>query len=579
MADPRVKYLWTKISENLNLPNATAVADWAVNVSSDEIAKINKFFTDQTKSALFFYVIDRSPLNMIASDDPTNFPADKAIIVIYFMKVEKEKNGITASNIDQMLACGVIYGDPILSFNNMYKHSYSKVVRTALNQAGGDVDMKQLNIIMSNIERKCQSIASVIEATEKSIKLDAGDMHGITLDSQSILQASHDDNMVNKFAQKMQEWCNQIQRLLSDTEQVRQEDEDSGPRAEMDYWRERLSIFSSLLESIRSDDVRAVATVLKIRRPPVITLWNQLDMQITESTNEAKDNVKFLSSLEKYTELLYALDPPECIELIPGLITSVSMVHNISRYYRSPQRICTLFKKVTNQMINASIRYIKQGGELHEQDRTKLIEKFKSCIALNDKYQSFYNNTMKTKVEVTPGEEVPEEQKKPKSSNGKGKKSQPETQRRELRTHFIIFGKYDAFSARCKSLIQLFTTIEEFNGLSECKIEGMDGIVKRFTEDIDFTKRSSYNMLDPRLNTFDDDFKLFQTNCTKLDNQLKQIIAESFQVMSTPLESLRLYERLSKSMTRQQGQAELEKWFMKALDKYSDDSLTKEQIG
>ena len=155
MADPRVKYLWTKISENLNLPNATAVADWAVNVSSDEIAKINKFFTDQTKSALFFYVIDRSPLNMIASDDPTNFPADKAIIVIYFVKVEKEKNGITASNIDQMLACGVIYGDPILSFNNMYKHSYSKVVRAALNQAGGDVDMKRLNIIMSNIERKC----------------------------------------------------------------------------------------------------------------------------------------------------------------------------------------------------------------------------------------------------------------------------------------------------------------------------------------------------------------------------------------------------------------------------------------
>lgn len=124
----------------------------------------------------------------------------------------------------------------------------------------------------------------------------------------------------------------------------------------MDYWRERMSFFSCLVDSVKALPTRTVISVLKAAKHPTVTLWNELDIKITESANEAEDNVKFISSLEKYTELLYALDPPECCEIVPGLITSVSMVHNISRYYRSPHRICTLLKKVTNQMIDNCCR-------------------------------------------------------------------------------------------------------------------------------------------------------------------------------------------------------------------------------
>jgi dynein heavy chain len=87
-----------------------------------------------------------------------------------------------------------------------------------------------------------------------------------------------------------------------------------------------------------------VLCVLKAAKHLSIEFWSELNIKITESANEAKDNIKFLSSLEKYTELLYAYDPSECLEIISSLITSVSMIHNISRYYRFPNRICALLK-------------------------------------------------------------------------------------------------------------------------------------------------------------------------------------------------------------------------------------------
>ena len=148
-------------------------------------------------------------------------------------------------------------------------------------------------------------------------------------------------------------------------------------------------------------------------------------MTITDFTNEAKDNVRFLHTLEKYCEPLYKCSPVStphippstntlyCIvsvqvtmlDSIPGLMNAIRMINSYSRYYNTSERMTALFVKVTNQIITACRAHITDSGysKLWDLERKVVLQRLADCQHLNQEYQLCFQRT-KEKLQGHPEE-------------------------------------------------------------------------------------------------------------------------------------------------------------------------------
>merc|ERR1719399_1713054 len=119
-----------------------------------------------------------------------------------------------------------------------------------------------------------------------------------------------------------------VMRWARDRQQRSREGSDPGPRTELEYWRSRTQRITSITEQLKSKDAKTVFGVLhavtrvnqdvapKSRQVVFNTLrrWKQIDISITEAFNEARDNVKYLATLEKFIEPLYTGTPGTIID-------------------------------------------------------------------------------------------------------------------------------------------------------------------------------------------------------------------------------------------------------------------------
>ena len=61
-----------------------------------------------------------------------------------------------------------------------------------------------------------------------------------------------------------------ILQVLTESEQMRKEADNIGPRAELDHWKKRMSKFNFLLEQIKGSKVKAVVGVLQAAKSKTI---------------------------------------------------------------------------------------------------------------------------------------------------------------------------------------------------------------------------------------------------------------------------------------------------------------------
>lgn len=82
-------------------------------------------------------------------------------------------------------------------------------------------------------------------------------------------------------------------------------------------------------------------------------------------------------------QVLKSGSPQQVLDSLHTLLQSIMTLYKIARYYGTPQRMTTLFSKITNQMIRLCKDSILAPGKLWDQDKAMLIANMQvSCPSL-----------------------------------------------------------------------------------------------------------------------------------------------------------------------------------------------------
>ena len=356
------------------------------------------------------------------------------------------------------------------------------------------------------------------------------------------------------FSDVLDSWCLAVEGSLV---QEPAQDSDAGPRSEFEYWRARQATFNGLTEQLKSHECKVVLAGAAASRARSLKKWRTLDNQITDAANEAKDNVKYLTALEKYIEPLYSGNTHSIIDGLPSLLNNVKMMHTIARYYNTSERMTTLFGKITNQMITnckQQVMYV-DGNKvaLWDQDSESLLKRLEGALLLNEAYQEHYKAT-KQKLEAQP----------------KGKQFDfSENQ---------IFGKFELFCKRIQKLIDVFSTVRQFSALGDHNLEGMHELIGTFFSIVDEFRKKPYDLLDYTKNQFDRDYLEFNVSIHELETALQGFINASFENIMSTEHALNLLKQFQAVLQRDNLKADLDSKYMVIFHNYGLDLETVQKM-
>jgi len=538
------RHLWTTttLAQGLKIEEEEATAFVEKNA-----AALTAFFSAEGPQKIFILqAVDGStppkPTGLTLWDEKSDVRRGK---LCYFLKNTKDDAAVdTSKAVDNTVVFGEIKGDALQALVAMFSGVFQPLLKNCPNPFG-KANKSQEDEFKQDMDKFVKDLRDAVKHLSSGVELRMPDK---AYDPDTILakgQSNRDGDMISHFEDLLSEWCNTIEECLAFTG----DSGDEGLMSELDFWRQKMQRLTSITEHFRTKECKMVIGYLSALTKDsaeqkresafkVMMRWKQIDINLTEAANEAKNNVKYLFTLERFVEPLYNGTPTTIIETLPAMMNSIKMIHTVARYYNTTERMTNLLMKITHQMIENCKNCILAGcsspAELWKQDPEQLVRNLEVCLKLNEAYQEQYRLT-KEKLAATP----------------KGRQFDfPENN---------IFGKFNHFCRRVIKLIDLFSTIHQFSAFSKNYVEGMDNCIEMFEKITSMFERKHKNdLLQYDQDQFDRDLIEFNVKISDLEGVVQQFIDESFTNTKSIENSLLLLQRFRTVLQRESLKKDLD---------------------
>ena len=246
-------------------------------------------------------------------------------------------------------------------------------------------------------------------------------------ESDDLANFNNDSELQQRIDNLLTFWINQIKDVTTNTE-ANKDQEDLGPLEEIKYWGERKKNLQYINKQLESDFIKRVRE-LHIQKAKD---FNKHALEILRNAKEADNNLTFLEFLKEPCQLLSHAKPEDIPLIIPDLLIRIRIIWDKCVYYQNFERICSLLKKISNEIIRRCISNIDV-NDMFEGDVEHCKEQLQKSIKCCEQWFSIYQN-FKALVDESAGDD-------------KSKMWDFNSSR--------VFAKIDAFKQRCNYLIDI----------------------------------------------------------------------------------------------------------------------------
>ena len=474
---------------------------------------------------------------------------------VYFLRDLADPSPISEADVCSRVTCGVIREgrvqmpgavtvslDMLGTLTENIRHLYMPVLKskndfgelTSYLPGRSVASVPEVTAFLAKVEQFRVGMQFIIDSLAHTVPLQKP-MRRFCIDfnAKSFAKAGMKREVVECYEATVGLWIKKVARVLSqgvqDVPAVEPSQEpshfgdDDGPDVELEFWNKRTTLLNHITDNLQLKANKVIIGVLHAagaRSAPVLQEWAEVETRVTEAASEAKDNGKYLHTLEKFAEPLHAEEPDmRSIKLsIPAIINVIRMIHSISKYYNTSEKLTGLFLKVTNQIIRCCRTYLERNGCVWDQVPEAAVHNLRECIELKEIYVSHYRQT---KGEL--------------AANPLG----PQFDFSEA----SIFGKFDLFCVRLSKLIDVMHVTRQFDKLMLANIENIQPLCATYTDILHTLRSNAGEYLEARRRDFDNLYQDYKFRVQELSTELVVFLNNCFLTVTNTSKALQLLSR------------------------------------
>ena len=204
-------------------------------------------------------------------------------------------------------------------------------------------------------------------------------------------EAARSKDVVQRLEVLLVHWTKQIKEVIN-AQHSSEANENTGPLEEIQFWRSRCDDLSSISNQINRTDVQEIIKVLDTAKSSFIEQFYRLSNLIEEGTIEAQDNLRFLSLLSDNCKNLSLAEPKDILNILPDLLRHIRLIWANSRFYNTKERLTSLLRKVSNEIIKRCCAKISLDDIFHGDVYTAIVS-IQDSINCGEAWKAVYKKT------------------------------------------------------------------------------------------------------------------------------------------------------------------------------------------